>query len=104
MTHNIKVSLEMDDNPTYNIDLEAEMMKVLSEEIAAEMDFGIMAEMMIQQGWHKVVLDRFKNNNHAIDMKYWADEHCQYGHMNHGTTYVFEDQGDAVNFTLKWAE
>ena len=93
----------MDNNLSYGIDLEQEMMKVLSEEISREMDFGIMSEMMIQQGWHKVQLPPFKNNNHAVDIKYWAEEHCQFGYMNHGTTFVFEDKGDAVNFTLKWA-
>ncbi len=93
----------MDDNPTYGIDLEEEMMKVLAAEIAAELDFEVMSQVMIKSGWHKVVLDRFKNNNHAIDMKYWAEEYCKFGHFNHGTTFVFEDKGDAVNFTMKWA-
>ena len=103
MTHNIKVSLEMDDNPTHAIDLEEEMTKVLADEISQEIDFGIIAEIMIQQGWHKVQLSPFKNNNHAVDIKYWVEEHCHYDHMNHGTTFIFEDQGDAVNFTMKWA-
>ena len=94
--------MEMDNNPSYGINLEEEMTKVLAEEISQEIDFGVMSQIMVESGWHKVQLDNFKNNNRAVDIKYWAEEHCQFEYMNHGTTYVFKDQGDAVNFTLKW--
>ena len=85
------------------VKIQDEMMNRMAKEIAAEIDFEVMVSLMIQSGWHKVKLDRFRDNNHAIDVTYWVEEHAVGGHIKHGTTYVFEEEGDAVNFALKWA-
>lgn len=86
-----------------NIDIEEHLADVLAKEIAAEIDFGVMSEIMISQGWHKVQLDRFANNEEAVDVGYWVEENIKKKHIKYGSTFVFEDRGDAINFTLKWA-
>lgn len=86
-----------------NKQLMDEVMDRLAKEMAEEIDFDVIATIKIKDGWHSVKLDRFKNNNHAIDIRYWAEEHSNSGFINRGTHYVFEDAGDAVNFTMRWA-
>lgn len=83
--------------------IQDELLDQLAKEMAAEMDFAVMADLMIRDGWTKVTLDRFKNNNHAVDISYWTADHAKGKFIRHGTTYVFEEKGDAVNFALKWA-
>lgn len=85
------------------VNVQEEMIDRMAREIAAEIDFEVMTSLMMQSGWHKVKLERFKNNNHAIDIALWVEEHAVGGHIKHGSTFVFEEKGDAVNFALKWA-
>ena len=67
-----------------------------------QIDFEVLAGMLVGIGWTMVKLDRFKNNNHALDIKMWCEEHIKNPYEINGATFVFEQQGDAVNFTLKW--
>ncbi len=85
------------------VNVQEEMIDRMAREIAEEIDFEVMASLMVQSGWHKVKLARFENNNHAVDIAYWVEEHTIGGHIKHGSTYVFEKKGDAVNFSLKWS-
>ncbi len=86
-----------------SIDIEEMIADRLAKEIAAEIDFGIMADIMGAQGWHKVKLERFTNNEHAVDIKLWVTDNAVGKFINHGSLYIFEQKGDAVNFALKWA-
>jgi len=36
------------------------------------------------------------------DITEWLSQHCRAHHMHRDRSYIFEDQGDAVNFTLRW--
>lgn len=85
------------------VNVQDELVNQMAMEIAAEIDFEVMASVMIKSGWHKVKLDRFKNNNHAVDVLYWIEENSTAGHFHRGSTYIFEKKGDAINFALKWA-
>lgn len=86
-----------------SIDIKNQIADVMAKEIAAEIDFEIMSGIMTQQGWYKVKLDRFENNKHAVDIGYWVEDNAKGKFIKHGTIYVFEQEGDAVNFSLKWA-
>ncbi len=82
--------------------LEEEIAKELSSQMQSEMDFHILSDMLVQMGWHKVVLTRFFSRKHSIDILIWCDEYIKNPFEHRGTVFVFQDKGDAVNFTLKW--
>lgn len=84
------------------MNLENEIVKDLSTEIQTEMDFHILSDMLVQLGWKKVTLTRFFSRKHSIDILMWCDEHVKHPFEHRGTTFVFQDEGDAINFTLKW--
>ena len=85
------------------MNLQDEYMEQLAREVASEIDFEVLSSLMIESGWHKVKLDRFENNNHAVDIAYWVQDNAKGKFIRHSTTYVFEEEGDAVNFSLRWA-
>ena len=74
------------------------MAKLLQEEI----DWEIMADMMVRADWIMIDLPRFKDRYEAIDVELWIDENCKGKHMHRGKTYVFERKQDAEWFTLRW--
>jgi len=80
-----------------------EISKELSTQMQSEMDFEILSNMLVQScGWHKVNLLRFKDRYHAVDIKNWLLDNAKGNWECRGSYFVFEDAGDAVNFTLKW--
>lgn len=82
--------------------LEDEIVKDLSTEIQTEIDFHILLDMLVQLGWKKVTLTRFFSRKHSIDILMWCDEYVKHPFEHKGTIFVFQDEGDAINFTLKW--
>lgn len=82
--------------------IEDEIANELSTQLRNEIDFRILSDMLVELGWHRVELIRFDNNSHAVDIKLWLKENVN-GHWEClGSTFVFEDSGDAVNFVLRW--
>ncbi len=83
-------------------EIEKELTETLGKAIQEEMDFSILADIMCSFGWTKVVLARFDDNKHAVDIAYWCEENVKHEWKNYGSHFIFENSGDAVNFTLKW--
>ncbi len=84
-------------------DLEEEITQELATQMQSEMDFHILSDMLVQGcGWTKVVLTRFWNRKHSIDILMWCEEHIKHPFEHRGTSFVFQDKGDAVNFSLRW--
>jgi hypothetical protein len=79
-----------------------EQITAIAKQMAEEIDFQVLSSFFIKDGWTRVELARFTNNNNAIDIADWAEEHCKDKYIKHSTTYVFKDSSDAVMFTLKW--
>jgi hypothetical protein len=74
-----------------------------AERLAAEIDFQVMADMLCEVGWSKVILKPMRDEkSSAIDR--WCETHCKKHHQTMGLVWIFEDHGDAVNFALKWAD
>ena len=74
----------------------------LSRDMAADMDFSIMADMLEQQGWYHVELPYFESRHHAVDVVNWVEDHCQGRRYNHSREYIFEKLEDASLFALRW--
>jgi len=84
------------------MNLEDEIIIELSTGMHSEIDFQILSDILVNLGWKKVSLNRFNNNEHAVDIKLWLEEHTCGVWQCRGSTFVFQNHGDAVNFTLKW--
>lgn len=84
------------------MNLEEEIMEHMSQRMADEIDFGIIADMLISCGWHKIVLTPM-TDEHGREIDDWVATKVIGKHKTMGLVWLFEKQGDAVNFTLKWS-
>jgi hypothetical protein len=83
--------------------LEEQISQELSEKMSSAIDFEILSDILIRScGWHKVEISRLQDNHHAIDIRLWCEKNIKNNFQNMGKTFLFKDQGDAVNFTLRW--
>ena len=83
-------------------DLEKQIIDELGTQMQSEIDREILWGMLVKMGWRRVMLDRFTNNNHAVDITHWLALHCNHAFERRGTDFIFESEVDAVNFTLRW--
>lgn len=67
-----------------------------------EIDKEILWGMLKELGWTRVMIDRFQDNKHAVDITYWLSENCEGAYERSGADFIFENDRDAVNFILKW--
>jgi hypothetical protein len=84
------------------MNLQDEILTESSKRMAESIDFGIISDMLVAIGWTKVVLTPMTHETStAIDQ--WIDTKIKGRHKTLGLVWIFENQSDAVNFTLRWA-
>jgi hypothetical protein len=82
--------------------LEEEILNKAGKEMAREIDREVLWSMLKDIGWRRVMLDRFTDNNHAVDITHWLAANCKNPFERSGADFIFESEVDAVNFTLRW--
>jgi hypothetical protein len=83
--------------------MQDEILDELGEQMHSAIDFEILTDILVKScGWHRIELDRFQNNRQAVDIANWCHDTVKNKWKRSGCHFVFEDQGDAVNFTLRW--
>lgn len=83
--------------------LEDEIVNEMGKQMASSIDFEILTDVLVNAcGWHRVDLDRFQNNHHAVDIANWCQDNVKNEWKRNGSRFIFADAGDAVMFTLKW--
>ena len=82
--------------------LEKEMIEAKAKEMQQEIDREVLWSMLKDIGWHRVMLDRFTDNKHAVDITYWLEANCKNPFERSGADFIFESEVDAVNFALRW--
>ena len=82
--------------------IEEEILNKAGKEMAREIDREVLWGMLKDIGWRRVMLDRFTDNNHAVDITHWLALHCNHAFERRGADFIFESTVDAVNFTLRW--
>jgi hypothetical protein len=82
--------------------IEEEMIEQAGTEMAREVDREVLWGMLQGLGWTRVMLPRFIDNNHAIDIGYWLEENCKQAFERNGRDFLFEDIKDANWFRLRW--
>jgi hypothetical protein len=82
--------------------LEEEIANKMGNQMAREIDREILWGMLQGIGWCRVMLPRFVDNHHAIDIGYWLEENCKKAFERNGRDFLFESQKDANWFKLRW--
>ena len=82
--------------------LEKQMLERASNKMASEIDREMLWGMLQGIGWHRVMIPRFVDNNHAIDITYWLEDTCKKAYERNGRDFLFEDSKDANWFKLRW--
>lgn len=77
----------------YNADVEAELSKLLAEEIRREQ----LKEMCERLSWTKIIVKDF--NKISND---WCKKYIKQKYQNLGNEWYFENERDAHYFMLKW--
>lgn len=84
-----------------DLDIQEQIIQDAGRQMAKEIDFQILCGFLEEIGWTKVILSPMtKEYGDAID--YWTQTQLTGNFENMGLVWIFEDKGDAINFTLKW--
>lgn len=84
-----------------DLDIQEQIIADAGKQMAKEIDFQILCGFLEELGWTKVILSPMtKEQGDAID--YWTQTQLAGNFENMGLVWIFEDSGDAINFTLKW--
>ena len=85
------------------MNMQDQILDELGEQMHSAIDFEILTDVLVKScGWHRVDIERFQNNRHAVDIANWCHDTLNNEWKRNGSHFVFENQGDAVNFTLRW--
>jgi len=82
--------------------VEEDILNNIGKKMAKEMDFHIIADILVDTGWTSVELKRFQNNVEAVNINLWAEANCTGEWKNVSTRYIFEKKQDAEWFILRW--
>ena len=84
------------------MNLEEELIEKAGTEMAREIDREVLWGMLEGIGWTRVMLPRYIDNTHAIDITYWLDDNCKNPFERNGRDFLFESAKDANWFILRW--
>ena len=82
--------------------LEQEISDSIANDIKKEIDEGIFFSILKELGWTQVDLPRLVDNIHALDIIYWLEDNIKNKYRQHGRCYIFEEERDAILFSLRW--
>jgi len=82
--------------------LEEQYVDEAAMRMATEIDREILWGMLITMGWHRVLLPRFIDNKHAVDISIWLEENVKNPYERKGADFLFSDSKDATLFILRW--
>lgn len=72
-----------------------------ADDLAAEIDFGIIADHLVDHGWVKVTLQPMTwETSDRIDL--WVMKNVKGRHHTRGLVWIFENPEDATWFNLRW--
>ncbi len=76
-------------------------MSEAAENLAKDIDFEIMSNILLESGWTKIVLEPMTWERSAeIDL--WTHKNIKGRTHERGLVWLFEDGKDAMMFSLRW--
>lgn len=85
------------------LDIREEYMKQAAEEIAADIDFQVLATLLKDSGWAVIEHEYQYPTSKADEIKIWLADNCTGYYRSRGRIWLFEKASDAVMFSLKYA-
>jgi hypothetical protein len=82
--------------------LEQDILDDMGNQMAKEMDFHILADLLEDIGWTSVKLKRFHSRQNSVDVIEWLETNCTGEWKNLSTRFIFEKTQDAEWFILRW--
>lgn len=84
-------------------DIQEEYIAAAAREMQEEIDFSILAEMLVEIGWTKIVTNtEFWDPDELIEIKKWLSKNIKGSYKVRKTVWLFEDAKDATIFVLRW--
>jgi hypothetical protein len=83
------------------MNIEQDIIDRAGKRMADEIDFEILAGMLCEIGWRKVVLRPMTWENGA-EVDAWTEKHIKGHFETMGLVWVFEQEEDANWFALRW--
>lgn len=84
-----------------NIDIEKEIIQNMSNKIVRDIDRRAIWRLLRDIGWTYITLPVL-NITTRIDIIHWLEENCQGSYQQSGIEFIFENEKDAIMFTLRW--
>ncbi len=84
------------------MNIQDEMIEFKAKQLSDEIDREVLWGMLEGIGWHRVMLPRLTDNNHAVDITHWLALNCKNSHERSGRDFLFEEAKDADWFVLRW--
>lgn len=75
------------------------LVKKLTEEIQKEIDFEILADMLLEFGWTEI---KFTPSGRYFEIDAWCEENTA-GVQGYGSRWLFKDEKDITMFILRWS-
>lgn len=90
-------------NKTATQVLEEQYADRAAKEMAEEIDWELISDMMVAVGWTKVTLSRFRVAGATHDMNSWLHNECKHHWKHRANIWVFESREEAALFKLTWS-
>lgn len=81
-----------------------QMARDTAKEIQEQIDFVIIADMLVEMGWKRLHFEPLRGVEEAYDISAWIRANCKGKVKSRGDTWLFENEKDAAWFTLRWSE
>jgi len=83
------------------MNIEQDIINQAGKRLSDEIDFQILADMLCELGWQKVILKPMSwEDGAAVDL--WVEQNVKGHHQTMGLVWVFERTEDANWFALRW--
>lgn len=73
-----------------------------AKELAEEIDFSVLADMLEESGWVSVELPFWTNSKDPVDVEVWLFHTCKGEYKKYKRRYLFKNAQDATWFKLRW--
>ncbi len=83
-------------------DLQEQMLKEKSQELAHEIDREILWSMLESLGWQRVNLPWPVTLDNLKEIHRWIEQHVKGPHEKNRFDFIFEQAQDAMWFKLRW--
>ena len=84
------------------MNIQNEILDIAAKEMQQEVDREVLWGMLQGMGWTRVMIPRFIDNHHAIDITLWLLDNCKGNFEREGRDFLFENEKDANWFKLRW--